>query len=178
MSFGSWASFLYIIGYTVGPLIFFPASILSIAGGLVFGPLFGTIYTVIGASLGAALSFAIARLLGRDFVKPFLKGKIARCDAFIEGHTFAVIFFMRLVPIFPFDIANYAAGVCGVKTSSYIIATVAGIIPGSFAFVYLGSSLTDPTCIGIGIVLFVVLVGGPLLVSRYLTKIILRRIWL
>ena len=170
LSFGPWAPLVYIIVYTFRPLIFFPASILSIAGGLVFGPLFGTIYTVIGASLGALLSFGIARLLGRDFVKPLLKGKFGQCDAFAERNSFSVVLFMRLLPIFPFDMVNYGAGLCGVKPVGYIMATIVGIIPGTFAYVYLGSSLMAPQYIVVAVVLFIVLVRGPVLVRRYLVK--------
>lgn len=170
LSFGPWALLVYIIVYTFRPLIFFPASILSIAGGLVFGPLFGTIYTVIGASLGALLSFGIARFLGRDFVKPLLKGKLGQCDAFAERNSFSVVLFMRLLPIFPFDMISYGAGLCGVKPVAYIMATIVGIIPGTFAYVYLGSSLMAPQYIAVAVVLFIVLVRGPVLVRRYLVK--------
>ncbi len=75
---------------------------------------------------------------------------------------------MRLVPIFPFDIINYGAGVCGVKTGSYIVATVVGIIPGTFAYVYLGSSLMSPQYIILSVLLFIIFVGGSLLIKRYL----------
>lgn len=170
LSFGPSAPLVYMVVYTVRPLIFFPASILSIAGGLVFGPLFGTVYTVIGASLGAFLSFGIARLLGRDFVKPLLKGKLQQCDAFAERNSFSVVLFMRLLPIFPFDMVNYGAGLCGVKPVSYVVATVLGIIPGTFAYVYLGSSLMEPKYIVVAVILFIALVRGPLLVRRYLAK--------
>ncbi len=170
LSFGPWAPLVYMTVYTIRPLLFFPASILSIAGGLVFGPLFGTIYTVIGASLGAILGFAISRLLGRDFVRPLLKGRLKQCDAFAERQSFPVILFMRLVPIIPFDLVNYGAGICGVKTIGYIFATVVGIIPGTFAYVYLGSSLTDPKYIIVAALLFIILVRGPILVRRYLVN--------
>ncbi len=170
LSFGTWAPLVYMAVYTFRPLIFFPASILSIAGGLVFGPVLGTVYTVIGASLGAILSFAIARLFGRDFVKPLLRGKLAQCDAFVERNSFSVVLFMRLLPIFPFDMVNYGAGLCGVKPVGYIMATVVGIIPGTFAYVYLGSSLMEPQYIAVAVVLFIVLVRGPVLVRRYLAK--------
>lgn len=168
LSFGSWAPLVFIIGYIIGSVTLMPAAVLSIAAGLVFGPLFGTIYTVIGASLGAVLSFGIARLLGRGFVQSLLKGKLGQCDAFIGRHSFPIILFMRLVPIFPFDIVNYGAGVCGIKTGSYIVATVVGIIPGTFAYVYLGSSLISPRYIILSVLLFIIFVGGSLLIKRYL----------
>lgn len=168
LSFGSWAPLVFIIGYTIGSVTLMPAAILSITGGLVFGPLFGTIYTVIGASLGAILSFGIARFLGRGFVQPLLKGKLGQCDAFIGRHSFIIILFMRLVPIFPFDIVNYGAGVCGIKTGSYIVATVVGIIPGTFAYVYLGSSIMNPRYIMLSVLLFMIFVGGSLWIKRYL----------
>ena len=65
---------------------------------------------------------------------------------------------------------NYGAGLCLVKSREYIAATVVGIIPGTFAFVYLGSSLTDLRVVGGALILFILLVRGPLLFRRYLLK--------
>ena len=77
---------------------------------------------------------------------------------------------MRLLPIFPFDMVNYGAGLCGVKPIGYVMATIVGIIPGTFAYVYLGSSLMEPQYIAVAVVLFIILVRGPVLVRRYVAR--------
>src|SRR4051794_33380458 len=68
LTFGWAAPALFILLYAVRPLILFPASVLSLAGGLAFGPLWGTVYTIVGATLGAVLAFGLARFLGDRFV--------------------------------------------------------------------------------------------------------------
>ena len=75
LSFGIAAPLIYIAVYTVRPLVFFPASILSIAGGLAFGPWMGTFYTIIGASLGAMLSFMAAKKIRYKFRQKRMAGK-------------------------------------------------------------------------------------------------------
>lgn len=75
LSFGVWAPIVYMAFYTIRPLLFIPASILSLAAGLAFGPLWGTVYTIIGATSGAVLSFIVARKLGASLVKNKPKGQ-------------------------------------------------------------------------------------------------------
>jgi len=143
LGFGVWAPVVYIVFYVIRPLVLFPAGILSITGGLAFGPLLGTIYTVIGATLCAMWEFLFARAFGREMVGKFLKGKIAKLDEGIEKHGFMTVLWVRLIPSVVYDIQNYSLGLTKVALKDYFWATLLGIIPGTFAFVYLGSSLTD-----------------------------------
>ncbi|MBC8233023.1 TVP38/TMEM64 family protein [bacterium] len=142
-SFGFWAPLVYIIIYTIGPILMFPGSILSLAGGLAFGPIWGTIYTVLGATIGACGAFWVARIMGRGLVEKLAKGKLKTFDDSVAEHGLKVMLFLRLVPVFPFNALNYAAGLSQMKFVDYLIGTLVGIIPGTFAYVYLGSSLTD-----------------------------------
>ena len=143
LGFGVWAPAVYILFYVIRPLILFPAGLLSITGGLAFGPLLGTLYTLIGAVLCALWEFLFARAFGRDAVGKFLKGKVAKLDEGIERHGFMTVLWVRLIPSVAYDIQNYSLGLTKVALKEYFWATVIGIIPGTFAFVYLGSSLTD-----------------------------------
>jgi len=142
-SFGFWAPLVYIIIYTIGPTLMFPGSILSLAGGLAFGPIWGTIYTVLGATIGACGAFWVARIMGRGFVEKLAKGKLKTFDDSAAEHGIQVMLFLRLVPLFPFNVLNYAAGLSKIRFMDYLIGTLVGIIPGTFAYVYLGSSLTN-----------------------------------
>ena len=142
-SFGFWAPLVYIIIYAIAPTLMFPGSILSFAGGLVFGPLWGTIYTVFAATIGACGAFWVARIMGRGFVEKLAKGKLKTFDDSVAENGLKVMLFLRLVPLFPFNALNYAAGLSQMKFIDYLIGTLFGIIPGTFAYVYLGSSLTD-----------------------------------
>lgn len=143
LSFGVWAPVAYIIFYSLRPLVLFPAGVLSILGGLTFGPAMGTVYTVIGATICAAIEFAIARFFGRAAVSRFIKGRLAELDQGIERHGFKTVLLVRLVPNVAYDVQNYSLGLTAVRFKDYSIATLLGIIPGTFAFVYLGHSLAN-----------------------------------
>ncbi len=141
LSFGIWAPILYILLYTFRPLVFFPAVLLTLTGGLTFGPWWGTFYDLIGASLGAYLAFGISRFLGRETIQRFLGNRWKKIDNFSGKYGFRTILFLRLIPLVPFDMVNYSAGLTKIRFRSYAVATTLGIIPGAFAYNYLGSSL-------------------------------------
>ena len=105
-SFGKLAPIIYIIIFALVPLTLFPDSIIAIAGGLIFGLVKGYIYTAIGAILGATLSFYISRKLGRNFVKKLTKEKLDNIEEMINSNGFFIIFMLRLIPLFPFDIIH------------------------------------------------------------------------
>lgn len=172
LSFGIMAPIVYILLYSVRPLILFPASIFTIASGLSFGSFFGTIYTLIGATAGAVLSFLISRYLGAEAFSNTKFGKRFISEKNIKDYGFKAVFTMRLIPIFPFDMISYGAGLSGMGLGSFFIATMVGMIPGTFAFNFLGASLLEPFSknfyIAIGMVLFLMVVPG--LVKKYLNK--------
>ena len=143
LSFGFWAPAIYLAVYGQ-PIVPLPASIMTIAGGLAFGPLWGTLAALCGATTRACGQFVIARALGREAVAKLLKGKAASLDAKIGANGFQTVLLIRLIPNFPFDVQNYALGFSRVRFLPFAIGTLLGMIPGSFAFVYLGYSLTDP----------------------------------
>ena len=138
-SFGKLAPIIYIIIFALVPLTLFPDSIIAIAGGLIFGLVKGYIYTAIGAILGATLSFYISRKLGRNFVKKLTKEKLDNVEEMINSNGFFIIFMLRLIPLFPFDIISYGAGLTSVKYKDFILATFLGTIPGILVFTNLGA---------------------------------------
>ena len=138
-SFGKLAPIIYIIIFALVPLTLFPDSIIAIAGGLIFGLVKGYIYTAIGAILGATLSFYISRKLGRNFVKKLTKEKLDNVEEMINSNGFFIIFMLRLIPLFPFDIISYGAGLTSVKYKDFILATFLGTIPGILVFTNIGA---------------------------------------
>lgn len=160
---------VYVLAYTLRPLVFFPAVPLTLFGGYTFGALYGTILDVIGAGTGAVLAFFIARRLGYDNIQSFIRGKkIDTMDVKIEKNGFLVVLYLRLIPLLPFDSINYGMGLSKVKARDYIAATYIGIIPGAFVFNYLGESLRDvaSTQFWIAIGLYGVMIVLPLIVKR------------
>jgi uncharacterized membrane protein YdjX (TVP38/TMEM64 family) len=163
LSFGYWAPIIFIVIYFLRTFVLFSASVLSIASGLAFGPFWGTVYTVIGATISSCTAFLIVRWFGRGFMEATCKS----CGTAIEGldkkigdKGFWIILFLRLIPIFPYEGINFAAGLSKISFWQYFWGTFLGIIPGSFAYNYLGGSLInikDPKILlGIAMVLFVI----------------------
>ena len=144
LSCGVWAPVVYLVVYSQ-PLMWLPASVMTMAGGLAFGPWWGAMAALTGATLRACSQFSMARLLGREAVSKFLKGRMASLDQRIGQRGFKAVLLIRLIPNVPFDLQNYALGFSKVRVGPYAIATLLGIIPGTIAFVSLGHSLTDLT---------------------------------
>lgn len=166
---GIWGMLLYVIAYTIRPLFFFPATLLTLFGGYTFGPFLGTGLDIVGAGSGAVLAFLIARYLGREKMERFVKGKkIERFDQTIQNNGFMVVLYLRLIPLIPFDSINYSLGLSSVKLKSYIAATYLGIIPGAFVLNYIGSSLrTMDRNLWIAVALYGVMVLLPIIVKKY-----------
>ena len=143
LSFGVGAPIVYLAAYGQ-PLVPLPASVMTMAGGLAFGPWWGLVAAVSGATLRACSQFLLARRLGRETIARWLQGRAARLDEHVGARGFTTVFLVRLIPNFPYDIQNLALGVSRVRFWPYALATFFGIIPASFAFVYFGDSLTNP----------------------------------
>jgi uncharacterized membrane protein YdjX (TVP38/TMEM64 family) len=123
----------------------FPVSIFTMAGGLAFGPVWGTLAAVTGATVRACGQFGMARVLGRETVAKLLGGRrLAALNNKIRDNSFQTVLWIRLIPNVPFDLQNYGLGFSRVRFGPYALATLLGIVPGCFAFVYLGYALTDP----------------------------------
>jgi len=146
-SFGVWGPVVYIAFYIVRPLILFPAAVLSASAGAIWG-LKGLIYLLIGAYISAFAEFFIARYAARELIDKMVKGKMADLDKAIEKNGFMTVLLIRLIPNAPWDIQNLSLGLTKVKFRDYLIATLIGILPGSFALVYFGDSfisvITNP----------------------------------
>lgn len=137
--FGNLGPIIYIIMFSLVPLTLFPDSILAIAGGLIFGLFKGYIYTTIGALIGGTISFYISRYWGREFVKKLTKEKLDKVEYMINSRGFIIIFLLRLIPLFPFDVISYGAGLTSVKYKDFLLATLLGTIPGILVFTNLGA---------------------------------------
>lgn len=172
-SFGIWSPLVYIVIYTVRPLIFFPASLLSIAGGLVFGVWLGTLYTITGAVSGAAVSYAVARLFGKKLIQKEWDGKAAKIQQQMEQNGFLYVLIFRLIPVINFDLISYLAAFAKVRFGAFALATLLGIIPGTFAYNFLGSSAAsgNPEMILLASSVFILLTVIPVYIrKRWINK--------
>ncbi len=141
--FGPLAPAVFIAVYAIGTVFLFPGSVLTLSGGLLFGPSLGMLFNVSGATLGATGAFLVARFGGREFVGRFLKGRLKTLDEKAARNGFRVIFYLRLIPLVPFNALNYAGGLSPIRLRDYLLATLLGILPGAFAYTYLGDAVGE-----------------------------------
>ncbi|MEO5341709.1 MAG: VTT domain-containing protein [Magnetococcus sp. MYC-9] len=129
---------LYVLLYVLATVLFLPGSVLTLAGGALFGPWLGGILCLVGATMGAGLSFLIARHLAGDWVARRAGGMLGRLLAGVEAEGWRFVAFVRLVPIFPFNLLNYALGLTRIRLDHYLLASLVCMAPGGLAYAWLG----------------------------------------
>jgi len=137
-SAGAAGPVVFMLLYAVGSVLFLPGSVLTLAGGALFGPVLGTFYNLTGATLGATLAFLVARYLASDWVEQQAGGRIKQLKHGVETEGWRFVAFTRLVPLFPFNLLNYALGLTRIRFAHYLIATYVCMLPGAIAYTYLG----------------------------------------
>jgi uncharacterized membrane protein YdjX (TVP38/TMEM64 family) len=139
---GVWGVLLFILVYIVATVLFFPASILTVGAGFIFGVLLGTIVVSIAATVGAALAFLIARYLARNQIEHKIADnpRFEQIDRAIGERGAKLVFLLRLSPLIPFNLSNYFYGLTSVKFWSYVLASWIGMLPGTLLYVYLGAA--------------------------------------
>lgn len=165
---GWWGPVLFAGGYAVYSLLPSPKSLATAAAGLIFGLATGAVVAWSGAMVGAVLAFWLSRLLGRDVVDRLLRGRLDKADTLLRDHGFGAILLARLVPVLPFTVINYGAGVTGVLFVSYLAGSALGMIPGTIAYAALGAvGDTDPAVTAAAVTVLVLLsVGGWWVAAR------------
>ncbi|WP_055657522.1 TVP38/TMEM64 family protein [Roseibium aggregatum] len=132
----------YVAIYTVAVALSFPgASLLTIAGGFLFGWVIGGVATVLGATIGACAVFLVARSSFGEVLTNRAGPFLARLAEGFRKDAFHYLLFLRLTPVFPFWLVNIAPAIFKMPLPSYTLATFVGIIPGTFAFTFIGSGL-------------------------------------
>lgn len=141
---GAWGPVIYIIVYSIAPSLMLPGLPITVAGGIIFGPIYGIIYTSIGATIGASIAFLVARYMGRGWIEAKLKGsKWKELDSEVERQGWKIVAFTRLIPLFPFNMLNYAFGLTRIRFSHYAAASFVFMLPGIIAYVVFSSSLLN-----------------------------------
>ena len=134
---------MYLAVWTVGPL-FLPGLPITLAGGVLFGPIWGVVYTAFGSTCGAGLVFLVARYLARDWVAGKLAGtRLMSLDEKVARHGWKIVAFTRLVPVFSFSLLNYAFGLTRISFWPYLAATFVCMLPSTIAYVYFSSNILD-----------------------------------
>lgn len=137
-SAGAAGPLLFVALYAVATVFFAPGAVLTLAGGALFGPLWGTLWNLSGATLGAALAFLIGRWIGADWVARHAGPRLQRLNDGVASEGWRFVAFVRLVPLFPFNLLNYALGLTRISFGAYALASAVFMLPGAFTYTWLG----------------------------------------
>jgi uncharacterized membrane protein YdjX (TVP38/TMEM64 family) len=179
--FGKIAPLVYIGLYLVSTVFFLPGSPVTVLAGFVFGPLWGIFYASVASIISISIAFLIARYVARDLVEGWVKNnaQFRKIDEQVEEQGWRILMFTRLVPIFPFNLQNYAYGLTSIRFSTYVLVSAIFMLPGTAAFVQLGGAFVSgegniwKTLLYLGIagVLMLLLSLIPRLLQKYQTKL-------
>jgi uncharacterized membrane protein YdjX (TVP38/TMEM64 family) len=137
---GYWGPAVFVGIYTIAPALFLPGSVLTLAGGALFGPFTGALLSLTGATIGATIAFLIARYLTAEWVERRVSGKLQDIKEGVEREGWRFVAFVRLVPLFPFNLLNYALGLTRLSVSTFTITSFVAMAPGALAYAYLGDA--------------------------------------
>ena len=134
-----WAApLVFIAGYAIATVFFMPGLLFTLAGGALFGPVFGTLYNLAGATLGAMLAFLAARYIASDWATRRAGKRLRQLVEGVENEGWRFVAFVRLVPLFPFNVLNYALGLTRIRLLTYVVTSFVFMAPGGAAYTYLG----------------------------------------
>ena len=171
---GPYAPLLYMLITILATILLMPASLFVLAGGVLFGPLLGTLYSLLGATVGAALAFLIARYIAADWIARKSHGRFKQLIEGVEAEGWYFVAFVRLVPIFPFFLLNYALGLTRIKFYPYITATFICTLPGVAAITYLGYVGKETLTGGEALIQKSLIALGLLAIMAYLPRFVKR----
>ena len=138
-SLGSAAPVAFILIYAFAVVALIPASLLTIAGGAVFGLIRGVVYALVGATLGSTAAFLLGRYVARRLVAKRLAAmpRFVAIERAVSARGRRIVFLLRLSPMVPFNVLNYALGLTTISVWDFIVASL-GTIPGAFVYAYAG----------------------------------------
>lgn len=137
----AWVPVVFVLGYAAATALAMPGSLLTIAGGAVFGFGWGSVLNTLGANIGANAAFGLARFLGREGLEKLLGRRLSGLDKAIVQHGFIGLLVLRLVPLVPFNALNFGSGLTALRWRDYTLATVVGILPGTLVYTFFADAL-------------------------------------
>lgn len=171
---GVMAPLVFIGIYTISTVLCMPGSVLTIAGGVLFGAIWGTFYSLTGATIGATMAFLIARYLTSDLILRKTGGRLRQLIDGVEAEGWRFVAFVRLVPLFPFNLLNYALGLTRIRLFHYIITSYICMLPGAVAYTYLGYAGRNAVAGGEGTIRNMLLALGFIVMVAFLPIFIKR----
>lgn len=133
-----WGPLVFVLLYSIGPAFLVPGLPFDLAAGILFGPGWGTVYALVGASIGATVAFLAARTVGRDWTEAKLSGPLRKLKEGVDRGGWEFVAFVRLVPVIPFNLLNYALGLTRIRLVPYVLASFVFMAPATAVYVYAG----------------------------------------
>jgi uncharacterized membrane protein YdjX (TVP38/TMEM64 family) len=160
-----WGPVFYILAYAIRPLIIFPSTLLTLAGGFVFGPVLGVLYTIVASNISATIAYFVGRFFGEGLFKDDGSDNLVqRYARRMRDNSFETVLVMRFI-FLPYDAVSYLAGFLRIRYWPFILATALGSIPGTLAFIGFGASIErfygsiprlNPVILGFSIAIFII----------------------
>lgn len=165
MTNGFWGPIIYIVLYAIRPLILFPSTVLTLAGGFVYGPVLGVVYTILASNISSTIAYFVGHFFGEGMLKDDGSDNlIQRYARRMRENSFETVMIMRFI-FLPYDAVSYLAGFLRIKYWPFILATALGSIPGTMAFIGFGASIEtfngtlpklNPVTLGFSFSIFIV----------------------
>lgn len=142
---GAIGPLVYILLFIAACLFFLPGLPVAILGGLAFGPIMGTVWASIGSTAGAALAFLVARYVAREMVEGWAQANpiFKKIDDGVAAQGWRMLMITRLVPVFPFNLQNYAYGLTKIGFPTYVLVSWICMLPGAIAFTFMGGAIVS-----------------------------------
>ena len=139
--YGIYAGLIFVVSFAALSMLGLPLIPFALAAGVLFGWGWGLAGVVTGSTIGAATGFITSRYIARQRFEKILakQPKFAAIDRAIRSDGWKIVGLLRMCPL-PFGLSNYCYGLTSVRFDHYLIATIAGMLPGEIVFVYLGAA--------------------------------------
>ena len=171
---GPWSFAVHVVLFALGTVFFVPGVLFALAGGVLFGPVWGTILNLAGATLGATAAFLAARYVTGDWVRRRAQGRLDRLIAGVEAEGWRFVAFVRLVPLVPFNLLNYALGLTRIPLVPYVVASLVCMTPGAIAYTWLGHAGREAAAGNVAAIRYGLLALGLLAAIAFLPGLLRR----
>ena len=168
-SVGPWFPLAFLLAHVVITVLPFPRTVFTLSAGLLFGPALGVAIAVTASAGSAVLALLVVRALGWRVASLVSHPRVDALDSQLRARGWPAVLSLRLIPAVTFSVLNYAAGASAVRVMPYLLATVAGLVPGTAAVVILGDAMTgnvSPLLVMVSVCTAAIGLGGLIYEAR------------
>jgi len=167
---------IFFLAYSALTAIGFPALPFTVAGGAIFGHVRGTLLSWTAATVGTMLGYVLARGVGRETARRWIaKRKVGA--ALTESTSFLTLLRLRLVPVIPLSVVNFAAGLARTRFGLYVVATAIGVLPATIVFTYFADSLMRGLQGARTHAYWDIAIASTVLMAMSLLPLVVKRLW-